>query len=111
MTLCIWKTRTLHSARSGHASTAERESWRYVLVSAPPEKPRTLFESELERRSILGLGEHWNTGRWTGVGRKGGQAKGGCGLKKQKGQGRGAQTVRDWGRVRARCETLGRQRR
>lgn len=44
MTLCIWETRTLHSARSGHASTAERGSRSDVLVSQPPEKPWTVFE-------------------------------------------------------------------
>ena len=109
MTLCIWKTRTLHSARSGHASTAERESWSHVLVSAPPEKPRTLFESEVERRSMLRLeAGTLEAGRVLG----GKEARlGGRGLKKQKGQGRGAQTVRECRPVRARCETLGRQRR
>jgi hypothetical protein len=79
MTLCIWETRTLHSARSGHASTAERESWSDELVSQPPEKPWTLFE--LERSSILsasaGRKERVLAWMWS-----------------EKAQGRRAQTVR-----------------
>ena len=81
MSLCIWETRTLHSACSGHASTAERESWSDVLVSWSPKKPWALFElesSSIRARALDGCWEKrmlvW---RWS-----------------EKAQGRRAQMVR-----------------
>jgi hypothetical protein len=61
ITWCIWESRTFHSARSGHASMAERASWRDVSL---PEMSQTVLEHW--RGSICGVDGGWGQRSWRG---------------------------------------------